>query len=168
MPISDYLRGLRAKVGHDLLLMPSVTVMVYDEQGRILLVKDADTQVWVAPGGSIDPHELPADAAVREMWEETGLLVTPTRIIGVYSGSDFQVNYSNGDAVCYVMTMFECRIVEGEMQPDGIETLEIGYFSEADLATLKLPAWAKIVLPDAFRAKGQAYFQAAKWKPLAD
>ena len=83
MPISDYMRCLREKVGPDLLLAPSVTIITFDDQGRILLARHADTGVWVAPGGSVDPHESPADAAVREMWEETGLLVEPTKILGV-------------------------------------------------------------------------------------
>jgi len=83
VPISDYMRCLREKVGPDLLLAPSVTIITFDDQGRILLARHADTGVWVAPGGSVDPHESPADAAVREMWEETGLLVEPTKILGV-------------------------------------------------------------------------------------
>jgi 8-oxo-dGTP pyrophosphatase MutT (NUDIX family) len=168
MPISNYLRDLRAKVGHELLLMPSVTVITYDDRGRILLVRHAENDIWAAPGGSIDPHELPADAAVREMWEETGLLVEPVRVMGVYSGAEFQVNYSNGDQVCYVMTVFECRLLEGEMRPDGEETLEIGYFSQADLQTLKLPSWAHVVLPEAFNRREQAYFQRPTWKPPAE
>src|SRR5687768_2625984 len=98
--------------------MPSVAVIVYNDQGHILLVKDADTGVWVLPGGSIDPHELPANAAVREMWEETGLLVELVRIVGVYGGSYFQVTYSNGDQVTYIATVFEGRIVQGSIRPD--------------------------------------------------
>jgi 8-oxo-dGTP pyrophosphatase MutT (NUDIX family) len=165
MPISDYLRQLRAKVGHELLHVPSVTAITYDEHGRVLLVRHADVQLWVAPGGSIEPNESPADAVVREMWEETGLWVTPTRILGVYGGPEFQVIYSNGDSVTYVMTLFECRVVQGEIRPDGIETLEVGYFSEQDLPQLKMPRWAQLVLPDAFRARDHAYFQAATWTP---
>ncbi len=167
MPISDYLRQLRAKVGHDLLLVPSVTIITRDNLGRVLLVKHSDKQIWVAPGGSIEPNEAPADAAVREMWEETGLLVQPVKILGVYGGPPFEVVYQNGDRVSYVMTVFECLPVEGRMHPDGNETLEVRYFSEADLATIDLAAWARIVLPDIYRAKegAQAAFQPSTWRP---
>ncbi len=78
------------------MLVPSVTVITFDDQGRVLLVKHADAGVWVAPGGSLDPHESPADAAVREMWEETGLRVEPTRVLGVYGGPEFHVRYAKG------------------------------------------------------------------------
>ena len=77
MPISPYLERLRQQIGNDLLLVPSVTAIIYDREHRILLARHAENGVWVAPGGSIDPDESPADAVVREVWEETGLLVEP-------------------------------------------------------------------------------------------
>lgn len=165
MPISDYLKRLRAKVSNELLLVPSVTGIVYDEQGRILLARHAEGEVWLAPGGSIEPNETPANAIVREMWEETGLLVEPTRIIGVYGGPEFLITYGNGDQVTYLMTVFECRILEGRMQADGIETLALAFFSQSDLGGLKMPAWAHVVFPDVFRDRGWTYFSAPRWKP---
>ena len=165
MPISDYLKGLRAKVGSELLLVPSVTAIVYDERGRILLARHAEGGVWVAPGGSVEPNESPSDAVVRETWEETGLLVEPIRLVGVYGGPEFQVTYGNGDLVTYLMTAFECRPLGGGLRPDGLETLDVGYFAEAELKELNLPAWARVVLPDAFSGRPRAHFQAVTWRP---
>jgi 8-oxo-dGTP pyrophosphatase MutT (NUDIX family) len=165
MPISSYLRGLREKLGPELVLVPSVTVIVYDSQDRILLVKHSDAGVWVAPGGSMDPGETPADAAVREMWEETGLLVEPVRVLGIYGGPEFEVTYSNGDRVSYVMTVFECRVRHGTMRPDGAEILDLAYFSEADLDGLPVARWLRIVLPDAFRDRIGTSFKAPAWRP---
>ncbi|HEV3470565.1 MAG TPA: NUDIX domain-containing protein [Pyrinomonadaceae bacterium] len=166
MPISDYLKSLRAKVGHELLLVPSVTAIVYDGRGRILLARHAEGGVWVAPGGSVEPNESPSDAVVRETWEEAGLLVEPVRVVGVYGGPEFQVAYGNGDLVTYLMTVFECRpLGGGGVRPDGSEVLEVGYFAEAELAGLNLPAWARVVLPDAFSGRKGTHFQAATWRP---
>lgn len=165
MPVSDYIRGLRARVGHDLLLVPSVTAILYDRQRRILLVRHSEGDVWGAPGGSIDPNESPPDAVVREMWEETGLIVEPVRLMGVYGGPEFQVKYANGDLVTYVMTVFECRRLGGELRADGVETLEARFFAHADLSELNLPAWARVVLPDAFGSYPHTHFQPATWQP---
>ncbi len=164
MPISDYLKRLREKVGTELLLVPSVTAAIFDDAGRILLVKHSE-DVWVAPGGSIDPGETPADAVVREVWEETGLLVEPVFLTGICSGPDFLVSYANGDQVSYVMIVFECRVIEGCLKADGVETLEAKYFSESEALQLKLPAWARVVLPGVFKGERAASFAPATWRP---
>jgi ADP-ribose pyrophosphatase YjhB (NUDIX family) len=125
MPISEYLRRLRDKVGNDLLVMPAVAVMVLDAKERLLLVRDAGTGLWATPGGAVDPDEDPADAAVREMWEETGLLVEIQRVLGVYGGPGFRLTYPNGDVVSYCVISFAAEVRGGAMRPDGVETLEL-------------------------------------------
>jgi len=78
MPIPEFIKSLRAKIGTDLLQVPVATVMAYDKDGRLLLVQNKPSGLWAAPSGIIDPHELPSDAAVRETWEEAGVLVELT------------------------------------------------------------------------------------------
>jgi 8-oxo-dGTP diphosphatase len=166
VPISDYLRRLRRRVGNELLLMPSVTVINHDEQERVLLVRDAEAGTWVLPGGSIDPHERPAEAAVREMQEETGLLVEPLRVQGVYGGPAFHVTYANRDEVSYTMVAFECRVAGGEMRPDGVETRDLAYFARANLSTPEVPPWVRTVLAGG-SGRG-THFRAPTWVPPAD
>jgi len=148
--MSEYLRKLRSKVGHELLLLPSVTMVVLDDKEGILLVRNADAGLWLLPGGSTEPDESPRDAAVREMQEETGLLVEPVRIIGAYGGPQYRVTYPNGDVVSYVMVVFECRVLSGEMAPDLDEILDVRYFSKAELDSLETPPWTRVVMRDAF------------------
>ena len=83
------------------------------------------------------------------MQEETGLLVEPNRIIGVYGGPEYRVVYPNGDVVSYVTTVFECKVVSGEMAPDIEETLDVRYFSEAELDSVQTLPWTRVVLADA-------------------
>ena len=165
MPISPYLRALRSRVGHELLLVPSVTVLLFDPQDRVLLVRHADRGVWVAPGGSLEPHELPADAALREAWEETGLRVELVRLLGVYAGPELEVRYANGDRVSYCMIVFEARATGGELRPDGEETLELGWFGRDELAELELAPWVRLVVPDALAGREGARFQMPRWTP---
>lgn len=73
MAISEYVANLRKHVGTDLLMLPSASAVVVDDAGRVLLGRRADTGKWSLPMGAIDPGEQPADAAVREVYEETGV-----------------------------------------------------------------------------------------------
>jgi 8-oxo-dGTP pyrophosphatase MutT (NUDIX family) len=57
---------------------------VFDEEGRLLLIRRADDGRWALPGGLINPGETPAEAAVRETKEEAGLAVEPYALVGVY------------------------------------------------------------------------------------
>ncbi len=165
MPMSDYMRSLRAKVGSQLLEVPAVSVIVRDEAGRVLLVRHSNGDVWVTPGGAIEPTEAPADAAVREMWEETGLEVELTRVLGVYGGPEFIVTYENGDRVSYLMVFFEATPVGGAPRPDGVETLEVRYFTREEARAATTPPWMQEVLGDVFAARPAAAFRPPAWSP---
>lgn len=165
MPMSEYMQGIREKVGSQLLEMPSVAIATFDAGGRVLLVKHAELQVWTIPGGAIEPNEVPADAAVREAWEETGLFVELTGIRGVYGGPEFVVTYSNGDAISYVAILFEARRIGGRLRPDGVETLEAAYFARDELSTLTMQPWVRTLVDEAFDPVPQPYFRSPTWTP---
>lgn len=168
MPMSEYVRDLRAKVGHDLLLVPSVTAVVFDEDSRVLLVKHSNGGVWVPPGGAVDPDESPVDAVVREVWEETGLRVEPVGLCGVFGGPEFRLRYVNGDEAGYVMAVFECRPLPGKLRPDGVETLDVCYFAASELDELRLGRWVRSVLPLVMTNRGKAWLPPVTWSPADD
>jgi len=58
MAISDYLKDLRSRVGHQLLQVPSVAAIIRDEKNRILLQKTSEN-IWSLPAGAIEPGETP-------------------------------------------------------------------------------------------------------------
>ncbi len=165
MPMSDYLLNIRQRVGHDLLVLPSAAVVVHDGDGRVLLGLHADKNTWVAPGGLIEPGELPADAAVRETWEETGLIVEVTEILGVYGGDDLVIHYANGDIASYVGTIFRARAVGGELRPDGVEILDLKYYSRAEIEQLPHAKWISCAMDAIFSITGKTAFQQSTWRP---
>lgn len=150
MGISPYLRELRRYVGHAPILMPGVAVLVLDEQDRLLLVRNADTLEWQTVGGAVDPGESPADAAVREAREETGLEVRLTGIIGVYGGPAFRLCYPNGDVCEYVSTAFAAVVTGGSGRPDAEETCELGWFHREEVVRLETAPHTQILAADAF------------------
>lgn len=126
MPISDYLAGLREHVGHDLILMPCAAGVVRDDAGHILLQRRSDNGLWSVPGGAMDPDEQPAQACVREMYEETGLVVRPLRLLGVETHP--VTTYPNGDVAQAIVSVFDCSIVGGELASRDGESLELRFF----------------------------------------
>jgi 8-oxo-dGTP pyrophosphatase MutT (NUDIX family) len=158
------MQELRDKVGSRLLLVPSASVAVRDEQGRVLLARHSTGGTWSLPGGAVEPLETPADAAVREVWEEIGITVELTRIVGVYAGPDFVVRYENGDETAYLAIVFEARWTGGEARPDGVEVLELGYFGRNDVGRLDMPPWMPEMLADLFDG-APAGFRPPSWRP---
>lgn len=134
MAMSAYMKSLRDKVGTMLVGIPAAVTVVRDERGRLLLVRHADLGHWAVPGGAVDPTETPADAAVREMWEETGLHVRLTRLAGVFGGTQFVAAYPGGDRTSYVTIVFEGEVLAGEAAPCDDEILEVRYFTAEELA----------------------------------
>lgn len=154
MPISPYMQALRERIGNDLVLVPSVTALIRDDAGRILIQLTATETRWSLPGGAIDPGETPAAAVVREVWEETGLEVVPVRIAGVLGGADYRYTYDNGDRVEYIMTIFECRVTGGELGGHDGETAALRWapVEELDCLAVRYP-------PEVFAVEAAAWFE---------
>jgi 8-oxo-dGTP pyrophosphatase MutT (NUDIX family) len=163
--ISPYLLALREHVGHAPLLMPSVAVMVRDKVGRLLLVRDRGTGLWQTVGGAMDPGEEPAEAAVREAREETGLVVEPTRILGVHAGPLFRLTYPNGDVVDYVGISFAARLLGGAERPCQDEVDRLGWFTEAEALALPIAPHTRVLVAEAFRDAPEAAFAAPEPHP---
>src|SRR5437016_5819621 len=135
MAIAPFIKELREKIGHDLLILPSVCGIVVNDRGEVLLQKSKDTGTWMTIGGVADPGEEPADAVVREVFEETGVTVIPERIASVTNSP--VVTYPNGDQVRYVIVAFLCRPIRGEPHVHDDESLEIRYFDRSSLPPMR-------------------------------
>ena len=143
-----YWRRLRRQVGTSPLIMPAVAALVFDERGRLVLVKTRTWDRWMIPGGSVELGETAADAAVRKVREETGLTVEPYALLGAYSGARFLTRYPNGDVTQHVSTPILCRIGGGEVRPEVDEIREARSFAADDLPPM-FPQWEGIAR-DAF------------------
>jgi len=165
--VTDHVRRIRALIGHDeLLQLPSVSVAVRDADGRVLLARHVEGDRWVLPGGTIEPGETPADAAIREVWEETGLLVRLTRLVGVFGGPQHVVQYRNGDRASYVSCVFEAVVGSGEPRPDETELSEMRFVFESEARQLLLAPWLQEVLAAVFGEK-DGRFRPSTWTPEA-
>jgi ADP-ribose pyrophosphatase YjhB (NUDIX family) len=104
----------------------------------------------------MEPGESVAEACIREVFEETGLIVSVTRLIGVYSDPDRLLVYADGNA-CHVVGL--CFLAEnrgGTLQLSN-ETTEFGYFSLEELDSLQLLDQHRERIEDAFTHRSEAF-----------
>ncbi len=137
MPISAYLRGLRQQIGTALILMPVVGALIRDGEGRLLLEQRADDGRWSLPGGAIDPGESPAAALIREVLEETGLVVVPTALAGVFGPQRHR--YPNGDEAEFTHILMHCRVTRGTLEATDGESVGFAWFAPEEVPELGLP-----------------------------
>ncbi|PVE11568.1 NUDIX hydrolase [Streptomyces scopuliridis] len=152
MGTPDFIREIRATAGHQLLLLPGVSAIVFDDDGRVLLGRRVDTGGWSIIGGIPEPGEQPAVTAVREVYEETAVRCVVERVVLVQALKP--VTYPNGDECQYMDITFRCRAVGGEARVNDDESLDVGWFPVD-----ALPALQEFAL---FRIK-QALTDAPTW-----
>ncbi|GHH42981.1 MULTISPECIES: NUDIX hydrolase [Streptomyces] len=126
MATPDFIRTIRATAGQQLLWLPGVTAVVFDDAGRVLLGRRADTGKWAVIAGMSDPGEQPAACAVREVYEETGVRCVAERVVLVQALTP--TTYPNGDICQFMDITIRCRAVGGEARVNDDESLEVGWF----------------------------------------
>jgi ADP-ribose pyrophosphatase YjhB (NUDIX family) len=120
------------------------------QNDRVVLVKRAHPPIqgqWSIPGGVLEVGELVREAAIREAREETGLIVEPADLLGVYDrilrNEEQRVQYH------YVLVDFLCRPVGGELQAASDAT-EVRWFTREELPALKLAEDTQDVIEKGF------------------
>jgi ADP-ribose pyrophosphatase YjhB (NUDIX family) len=132
---------IRLEADHEqaLGIRPSVSAVIRDRAGGVLLQQRSDGGQWGLPGGSVEIGESVTDATAREVLEETGLRVSVRRLIGVYSAPRLQVvRYPSGVVWHYVNLCFECVVLGGQLTTCD-ETLDLKFYSPRRLPATLLP-----------------------------
>jgi ADP-ribose pyrophosphatase YjhB (NUDIX family) len=130
------------------------------EDGRILLIKREDFKVWALPGGTVESGETTAQAAIREVKEETGLDVELSRLVGIYSSPRW---HDGGDHVL----SYEGKALSTELVKQSEETVDADFFDANNLPE-PLVWWHRRRISDALSGiTGVACLQDRVW-PLGD
>jgi ADP-ribose pyrophosphatase YjhB (NUDIX family) len=143
--VDEWMRSVGQGVAGYVTPKSAIGAVVYDEQERILLVQRADSGVWLYPTGWADVGYSPAEVAVKEVREETGIECVPEGVVAVLDGMQMGMTH-----IPLYSTVFLCRATGGELQAHPLETRDVGWFAEDELPdwTIGAQQWG----PHAFAA----------------
>lgn len=122
----DYIKWIRSRVGHECIILNFSGCIIFDKDKRILLQRRRDKNKWGFLGGAVELGESLSETAVREVAEESGLIVEIEELFGVYS--KYFDEYPSGDKAQSITTVFTCHIIGGELIECNDETLELAFF----------------------------------------
>ena len=131
----DYLNDPHAPKANS--IVPSVTAIVTNDIGELLLVHKTDNNRWALPGGGMDPGESIAQAAVRETKEETGMDIEVTGVVGLYTNPNHVIAYDDGEVRQQCSVCFTSRLVGGQLATSS-ETSEVGFVPLVQLDDLDI------------------------------
>ncbi len=118
-------------------VVPSVVAVVADAEGRVLLVRRADSGRWALPGGGHEIGETIAETAVREVREETGYAVEVEALTGIYTDPRHIIAYDDGEVRQQFALAFRARLVGGEPRLSD-ESTDLAWVAPDDLDALDL------------------------------
>lgn len=135
--------------------------IIRDRAGRVLLQKRSDYGNWGLPGGGMEPGEAIEDTMIREIYEETGLVVERYELYSIYSGERMHYTYPDGNEVVFVMFLFNAAVnLEGKLEEDGktlrfrdeagesaaLEFKRLEQIDTAQISTVQRPVFEDLLL----------------------
>jgi 8-oxo-dGTP diphosphatase len=109
----------------------SVAAAVVNDKGQVLAIRRRDNSRWEPPGGVLELGEAIEDGLRREVHEETGLIVEPVALTGVYK------NMTQG----IVALVFRCAMTGGQLTAT-VETSEFRWLTREQIGAQMTPAYA--------------------------
>ncbi|HET7651444.1 MAG TPA: NUDIX hydrolase N-terminal domain-containing protein [Acidimicrobiales bacterium] len=106
----------------------AVGAVVTNDANQLLLVKRADSGIWLYPTGWADVGYSASEVVVKEVEEETGIEVRVERLIAVLDG--LRLGFTR---IPLYSLVFLCRAIGGELRPHPLECADVGWFAPDDL-----------------------------------
>ncbi|BDZ29613.1 NUDIX hydrolase [Lactiplantibacillus sp. WILCCON 0030] len=125
--MANYIKELRALVGHKPLILNTAAGILVNDQQQVLLNLRTDTHNWSLPGGYLEYGETYATACIREYKEDSGIDVKIVAPIGIFDQGE--TTYPNGDVVQTITELFLVEAVGGHQLAQATdETIRLDYF----------------------------------------
>lgn len=119
-------------------IKPSAGAFVQDDQGHVLLIRRDDNGNWSMPGGAMDPGESLSECAFRETFEETGIIIHVTGLVGIWTDPLHRIEYtSDGEVRQEFTVIYAGRWAAGSPRPSK-ESLSVEWVSPHKIPELQM------------------------------
>jgi ADP-ribose pyrophosphatase YjhB (NUDIX family) len=118
-------------------MVVAASVVVADDTGRILLLRRADSGNWALPGGGMELGESLPACAIREVKEETGLVITISGLVGIYTDPKHVIAYTDGEVRQQFNICFAGKITSGTLESSS-ESTALRFIHQEELAQLPI------------------------------
>jgi ADP-ribose pyrophosphatase YjhB (NUDIX family) len=118
-------------------LVPGGSALVIDQSGRILMQRRTDSGNWSLPGGVMDIGETLQQCVIREVKEETGLDITITGLLGIYTDPNHVIAYADGEVRQEFNITYLARVTGGTITVSN-ESTEVRFIDPTELDHLPI------------------------------
>jgi ADP-ribose pyrophosphatase YjhB (NUDIX family) len=135
----------------------AVSAFIQDDEGRILMIRRTDNDLYSIPGGQLELGETLAQAAVREVREETGIECEATGIIGLYSNPEHVISYDDGEVRQEFSICFRANFNGGTTRTSE-ESREVSWVYANQVENLNVHPTIRLRLRHALERRATPYF----------
>jgi ADP-ribose pyrophosphatase YjhB (NUDIX family) len=154
MPRVDYLNDPAAPPANN--VIPAVSAIVPDSDGRILLIRRTDNNYWSIPGGGLEPGESVREATAREVKEETGITCEVTGLVGIYSDPNHVAAYDDGEVRQEFSICFTTRMLGGTITTSR-ESSEVRFVATNDIFGYEMHPSIRLRVQHYFEGRQEPY-----------
>ncbi|OKJ92742.1 NUDIX hydrolase [Amycolatopsis sp. CB00013] len=151
----DYLNDPNAPKANSIAV--AVSVFIQDDEGRILMIRRTDNDLYSIPGGQLELGETLSQAAVREVREETGIECEVTGVIGLYSNPNHVIAYDDGEVRQEFSICFRANILGGHVRGSS-ESSEVVWVEPERLEGIAIHQSIRLRVGHALEGSSQVYF----------
>jgi 8-oxo-dGTP pyrophosphatase MutT (NUDIX family) len=138
-------------------IVVAVTAFIQGPTGRLLMIRRTDNDLYAIPGGTQEVGETICQTVVREVREETGILVDVTGLIGLYSDPGHVIAFADDEVRQEFSLCFRARPVRGELRT-GSESKEVLWVEPARLNDLNIHPSIKLRIQHGFEHRSNPFY----------
>lgn len=155
MTRTDYFNDPNAPAANNIGI--AVSAFTLNDRGELLMIRRTDNNLYALPGGNLELGETLSEALIREVWEETGIDVEVTELIGAYSNPRHVIAYDDGEVRQEFSICFRAKPTGGDLRT-STESKEVQWVPRESIAGLDIHPSIRLRIQHGFEERQSAFF----------